>query len=96
MATAKIPYRTYLTEEQLPKYWYNIRSVMKEDAPPMLNPGTGKPMTYDELTHVFTDGAVGQELDSKTEYVEIPDEVRHIYSEYRPSPLVRAYNVEKA
>ena len=92
----KIPYRTYLREDQLPKYWYNLRTVMKEDVPPMLNPGTGKPMTFEELSAVFSEECVKQELDSATEYVEIPEEVRHIYTEYRPSPLVRAYNVEKA
>ncbi|MFA7099142.1 MAG: TrpB-like pyridoxal phosphate-dependent enzyme [Eubacteriales bacterium] len=92
----KIPYRTYLTEEQLPKHWYNLRTAMKDDVPPMLNPGTGKPLTFEELTHVFTDEGTRQELDSQNEYVEIPEPVRHIYSEYRPSPLVRAYNVEKA
>jgi len=96
MTDKKIPYRTYLSEEQLPKYWYNIRAVMKDEVPPMLNPGTGKPLTFDELTHVFTEEAVRQELDDTNEYVEIPEAVRHIYTEYRPSPLVRAYNVEKA
>lgn len=96
MSKAKIPYRTYLNEEQLPKYWYNLRAVMKEDIPPMINPGTGKPMAFDELTGVFTEESVRQELDATNEYIEIPEEVRHIYSEYRPSPLVRAYNVEKA
>lgn len=92
----KIPYRTYLTEDQLPKYWYNMRSDMKNGVPPILNPKTGKPATLSDLEHVFTTESAKQELDDTTRYIEIPEQVRHIYSEYRPSPLVRAYNLEKA
>lgn len=92
----RIPYRTYLTEEQLPKYWYNIRADLKEKCPPLINPLTGKEAAFDELTTVFTDEGARQELNNIERYVEIPKAVRHIYTEYRPAPLIRAYNVEKA
>ena len=93
---AKVPYRTYLKEEQLPKYWYNLRADMKGKVPPLLDPGTGKPLGFEALSTVFTEESVRQELNDTDAYIEIPEEVQRIYTEYRPSPLVRAYNVEKA
>ena len=93
---AKVPYRTYLKEEQLPKYWYNLRADMKGKVPPMLDPGTGKALGFEALSTVFTEESVRQELNDTDAYIEIPEDVQRIYSEYRPSPLVRAYNVEKA
>jgi len=93
---AKIPYRTYLKEEQLPKYWYNLRADMKGKVPPLVDPGTGKPLGFEALSTVFTDEAVRQELNDTDALIPIPEEVQRIYAEYRPSPLVRAYNVEKA
>ena len=93
---AKIPYRTYLKEEQLPKYWYNLRADMKGKVPPLLDPGTGKALGFEALSTVFTEESVRQELNDTDAYIEIPEDVQRIYSEYRPSPLVRAYNVEKA
>ena len=93
---AKVPYRTYLKEEQLPKYWYNLRADMKGKVPPLLDPGTGKPLSFEALSTVFTEESVRQELNDTDAYIEIPEEVQRIYTEYRPSPLVRAYNVEKA
>ena len=91
----KIPHRLYLTEEQMPKQWYNLRADMKELPDPILNPGTLKPMTAEELTPVFCEELVRQELDNKTRYFDIPEPILDMYKVYRPSPLVRAYNLEK-
>lgn len=91
-----IPYKTYLEESELPKAWYNVRADMKNKPAPLLNPGTLKPMTHEELAPVFCDELVDQELDDTTAYFEIPDEILNFYKMYRPSPLVRAYCLEKA
>jgi hypothetical protein len=91
----KIPYRTYLPEEKIPKYWYNLRADMKNKPEPLLNPATLKPVTAEELYPVFTKASVQQELDNDTRYFEIPEPVRELYKVYRPSPLIRAYNLEK-
>lgn len=92
----KIPYKIYLDESELPKAWYNVRADMKNKPAPLLNPATQKPMTFDELTPVFCDDLVRQELDNDTAYFEIPEEIQSFYKMYRPSPLVRAYFLEKA
>lgn len=94
--TMKVPYRVYLTEAQLPKEWYNIRADMKEQPDPMLNPVTLQPVTAEDLYPVFCEELVRQELDEKTRYFEIPPEILEFYKMYRPSPLIRAYNLEKA
>ena len=94
--TKKVPYRVYLTEEEMPKVWYNIRADMKEQPDPMLNPATLQPVTIDDLTPVFCEDLAKQELDSTTRYFEIPGEVLEFYKMFRPSPLIRAYNLEKA
>lgn len=91
----EIPYRLYLSEEDLPKTWYNVRADMKNKPAPLLNPGTRKPMTAEELAPVFCEELVKQELDDDTPFFEIPDEIREYYKTYRPSPLCRAYNLEK-
>lgn len=91
-----IPYKTYLTENELPTAWYNMRADMKVKPAPMLNPATFKPVTAEELEHVFCREAVKQELDDTTPYFPIPEEVRSFYKMYRPSPLVRAYFLERA
>ena len=91
----KIPHRLYLTEEQIPKQWYNLRADMKELPDPMLNPATLKPVTMEDLTPVFCEELVRQELDNETRYFDIPGPVMDMYKIYRPSPLVRAYNLEK-
>ncbi len=93
--STKIPYKIYLEESEMPKAWYNVRSAMKVKPAPLLNPGTGKPMTAAELEGVFCKELVQQELDDETEYVEIPQEIRDFYKMYRPSPLVRAYCLEE-
>src|SRR5690554_5854778 len=92
----RVPYRVYLSEEQMPKEWYNIRADMKEPPDPMLNPATLKPVTAEDLYPVFCEELVRQELDSTTRYFEIPDEILEFYKIYRPSPLIRGYNLEKA
>lgn len=92
----KIPYRTYLTEEEMPKKWYNLRADMKELPEPMLNPATLKPATKEDLLPVFCEELVEQELDNNTRYFDIPEEIQEFYKIYRPSPLIRAYNLEKA
>ena len=94
--TNKIPHRLYLTEDQMPTAWYNLRADMKELPDPMLNPATGKPVQEQDLYPVFCEKLAHQELDNTTRYVDIPGEILDLYKNYRPSPLCRAYNLEKA
>ena len=96
METKNIPYKIYLDEADMPQAWYNLRADMKNKPAPLLNPGTGKPMTAAELGGVFCEELVQQELDNDTPFVPIPEEIRGFYKMYRPSPLVRAYCLEKA
>jgi tryptophan synthase beta chain len=91
-----IPNRVYLTEDQMPKQWYNLRSDMKEKPDPMLHPGTGKPVVLSDLTPIFCEELAKQELDNDSQYIDIPEEIQSFYKMYRPSPLIRAYNLEKA
>ena len=91
-----IPYKTYLEEHEMPKQWYNVRADMKNKPAPLLNPETFKPMTAEELAPVFCEELVKQELDDTTAYFDIPQEIMDFYKMYRPSPLVRAYCLEKA
>ena len=91
-----IPYKIYLSEDELPKAWYNVRADMKNKPAPLLNPATHQPVTAEELGHVFCDELVKQELDDTTAEIPIPDEVFDFYKMYRPSPLVRAYFLERA
>ncbi len=95
MGSEKIPYKIYLDESEMPTSWYNVRSDMKNKPAPLLNPGTLQPMTAEELGGVFCADLVQQELDDTTPWIEIPEEIREFYKMYRPSPLVRAYNLEK-
>ncbi len=92
----KIPYKIYLSEDEIPKQWYNVRADMKNKPAPLLNPATMKPMSFDDLRPVFCDELIKQELDDTTAYIDIPDEIRNFYKMYRPAPLVRAYCLEKA
>ena len=96
METKNIPYKIYLEENEMPKAWYNVRADMKNKPAPLLNPGTLQPMTEDELAHVFCRELAKQELDETTAFIPIPQEIRDFYRMYRPSPLVRAYCLEKA
>ena len=95
MAKKEIPYKIYLEENEMPVSWYNVRADMKNKPAPLLNPGTGQPMTAGELGGVFCEELVAQELDNENPYIEIPQEIRDFYKMYRPSPLVRAYCLEK-
>ena len=95
MKNLEIPYTTYLTEQELPTAWYNLRADMKVKPAPLLNPGTGKPLSAEELTPIFCEELVRQELDNDTAFFPIPREIRDFYKMYRPSPLVRAYCLEK-
>ena len=91
----KIPIRMYLSEEEMPKSWYNLRAVMKDKPEPMLHPGTLKPMAAAELEPVFCKELVKQELDDITRLIPIPESIQEFYKAFRPSPLIRAYFLEK-
>ena len=95
MAAEKIPYKIYLSEDELPRTWYNVRADMKTKPAPLLNPATGAPMGYDDLRPVFCDELIRQELDNDTREIPIPTEIRDFYKMYRPAPLVRAYCLEE-
>ena len=96
MSETKIPYKIYLSEDEMPRNWYNLRADMTNKPAPLLNPGTLQPMTAAELEGVFCSELVRQELDNDTPFFEIPQEIRDFYKMYRPSPLVRAYCLEEA
>ena len=91
----KIPTRIYLSEEEMPKFWYNLRADMKDKPDPMLHPGTLQPVTADDLAPVFCKGVIDQEMDETTRLVPIPDDIQDFYRAYRPSPLIRAYYLER-
>lgn len=95
MKNEKIPYKIYLNEDEMPKAWYNLRADMKQKPAPLLNPGTLQPMKAEELSGVFCEELIRQELDDSTAFFEIPEEIRSFYKMYRPSPLVRAYCLEE-
>ena len=95
MANKQIPYKIYLDENEMPKAWYNLRADMKNKPAPLLNPQTHEPMTAQELSGVFCEELVKQELDTDTAYYPIPQEILDFYKMYRPAPLVRAYCLEK-
>jgi tryptophan synthase beta chain len=92
----KIPTRIYLSEEEIPKFWYNIRADMKEKPDPLLHPGTLKPITTADMEPVFCKELVKHELDDTTRLIPIPEGLLDFYKAYRPSPLIRAYYLEKA
>ena len=96
MAENKIPYKIYLDESEIPTQWYNVRADMKNKPAPLLSPATLKPMTHADLAPVFCDELIDQELDDTDAYIDIPEEIQNFYKMYRPSPLIRAYFLEKA
>ena len=96
MAENKIPYKIYLDESEIPTKWYNVRADMKNKPALLLNPATLKPMTHADLAPVFCDELIDQELDDTDAYIDIPEEIQNFYKMYRPSPLIRAYFLEKA
>ena len=91
----EIPYKIYLEEGEMPKQWYNVRGDMKNKPAPLLNPATLKPVSKEELSGIFCSELAEQELDDQNPYIDIPEEIRNFYKMYRPSPLVRAYCLEK-
>src|SRR5574344_248272 len=91
-----IPYKIYLSEKEIPSAWYNVRADMKNKPAPLLNPGTGKPLAVEELYPIFCEELSKQEMDNTHAYIDIPGEVLDFYKMYRPSPLVRAYCLEKS
>ena len=93
--SSQIPYKTYLNESEIPTAWYNVRADMKVKPAPLLNPGTGKPLSAEELTPIFCEELIQQELDNDTAFIPIPQEILDFYKMYRPSQLVRAYCLEK-
>ena len=95
MANENIPYKIYLNEDEMPRTWYNVRADMKVKPAPLRDPATGAPMAFDDLRPVFCDELIRQELDNDDREIPIPDEIRDFYKMYRPSPLVRAYCLEK-
>lgn len=95
MSEKEIPYKIYLEESEMPNFWYNVRADMKNKPAPLLNPATKQPMTSKELEQVFCAELVKQELNDTDREIPIPQEIRDFYKMYRPSPLVRAYCLEK-
>jgi tryptophan synthase beta chain len=95
MSKNNVPYKVVLDENEIPKAWYNVRADMKTDHRPMLHPGTLQPVVEADLNPVFCDELVRQELNDKDRFIEIPDGIREYYKMYRPSPLMRAYHLEK-
>jgi len=90
-----IPYKIYLPEDGMPKRWHNLRAKMKQKPDPMLHPGTLEACTREDLEAVFCKTPVEQELNTTDEYIEIPEDITNFYRMFRPSPLVRAYCLEK-
>ena len=90
-----IPYKIYLHEKELPKRWYNLKAVMKELPSPPLHPATLKPCTLDDLKPIFCTKLIEQETNTTDKYIEIPEDLINFYKMIRPSPLIRAYNLEK-
>lgn len=95
MKKNEIPYKIYLSEEEMPRSWYNVRADMKNKPAPLLNPQTFKPVTEKELEQVFCKDLVQQELNETDRYIPIPQEILDFYKMYRPAPLTRAYCLEK-
>lgn len=92
----KNPYKTYLEENEIPRQWYNVKADMKNKPAPLLNPATGQPLTLEEMNTIFCEELNKQELDNQNRFIPIPEEIIDFYKMYRPSPLVRAYFLEKA
>lgn len=93
--TPSIPYKIYLSEDELPTHYYNLRADMKIKPAPLLHPATHQPMTFEDLQDVFCDELIKQELDNDTPFIPIPEAVRNFYKMYRPAPLIRAYCLEE-
>ncbi|HOI26703.1 MAG TPA: TrpB-like pyridoxal phosphate-dependent enzyme [Paludibacteraceae bacterium] len=92
---SEITKKFLLQEKDIPTAWYNIMADMKNKPLPPLNPETKEPLKVDDLCHIFSRAASEQELNETDRWIEIPEEVRELYKNYRPTPLVRAYGLEK-
>ena len=90
------PKKFLLQEKDIPTAWYNIVADMKTKPMPMLNPATRQPMTAEDLYPLFATGLAQQELNVTDTWIEIPEEVCDLYKNWRPTPLVRAYGLERA
>ena len=75
MTKQQVPYKIYLTEDEMPRQWYNVRADMPVKHAPMLNPATKKPATREELEQVFCKAVVEQELNETDRFIPIPDEM---------------------
>ncbi len=95
MSEQKIPYKIYISEDEIPKQWYNVRADMKVKPAPLLNPATLQPLKPEELAPIFCDELIAQELNDTDAYIDIPQEIQDYYKTYRPAPTVRAYHLEK-
>ena len=88
--------RFFLAEADIPSQWYNIQADMPNKPLPLLNPKTKQPLKAEDLFPIFNEACSLQELDTEHAWIDIPEEVRDMYKFYRPTPLVRAYGLEKA
>lgn len=88
--------RYFLSEDEIPHFWYNIQADMVNKPMPLLNPKTHQPMKPEDLFPIFAEEVSRQELNQTDTWIEIPEEVREMYKYYRSTPLVRAYGLEKA
>lgn len=84
-----------LNDLDIPKFYYNVLADLPEPLPPVLHPATNQPITPDDLSAIFPKDLIMQEV-SQERFIEIPQEVREAYKIFRPTPLIRAYNLEKA
>lgn len=87
--------KIHLSESEMPRAWYNIQADLPEPLDPPLHPGTLKPVGPEDLAPIFPMSLIAQEM-SQERWIEIPDEVREKYTMWRPAPLIRAYELEKA
>lgn len=87
--------RFILSEEEIPRYWYNIMAEMPNKPMPLLNPATREELKAEDLYPLFAKELCHQELNTTDPWIEIPEEVRELYKYYRSTPLVRAYGLER-
>ena len=85
-----------LPESEIPTAWFNIQAIMPNKPMPILNPATKQPLSAQDLYPIFCKACADQELNTTDEWIPIPEPVREQYSSYRCTPLVRAYELEKA
>ncbi len=88
--------RYFLSEEEIPTHWYNIQADMVNKPMPPIHPATKQPLKAEDLYPIFAEELCRQELNQTDAWIEIPEEVREMYTYYRSTPLVRAYGLEKA